>query len=93
MSQPRDTLRPQNNKRMALIFLAIVFGWMGLVSTWRLFTIGAAILPTILSGVACGLIYVLVERIWRREGEYLKRYTDAPEETREALASSANLRH
>jgi hypothetical protein len=92
MKTPRDNLRPQSRARVVSTFFAIVLGWLGIVSTWRLFAIGATVLPTILGGILCGLLFILVQRIWRREGEYLKRYTDAPEETQENFANSSNLR-
>lgn len=74
-------------------FFAIVLSWLGIISTWRLFAIGATVLPTILGGILCGLLYILVERLWRREGELLKCYTDASEQSQENYTSSANLRH
>ncbi len=93
MSKPRDNLRPQSTVRSLCTFLAIALGWLGIVSTWRLFSIGAAVLPTILGGILCGLLYMLADRIWRREGEYLKRYANADNPTSENPAPSSNLRH
>lgn len=93
MSKPRDNLRPRSVARSLWTFLAIALGWLGIISTWRLFSIGAAVLPTILGGILCGLLYVLADRIWRREGEYLKRYTNVDDPPSENLANSPNLRH
>jgi len=93
MKTPRDNLRPQSRVRVVSTFFAIVLSWLGIISTWRLFAIGATVLPAILGGILCGLLYILVERLWRREGELLKRYTDAPERPQENYASSANPRH
>lgn len=93
MKTPRDNLRPESTGQSVLKFFAIVLFCLGLDSTWRLFNLGQPILPAILGAVLSGLVYVLVYRIWRREGEYLKRYTDAPEQPQENYGSSADLRH
>jgi hypothetical protein len=92
MIKPRDNLRPQSSARSVWAFLAITLGSIGIISTWRLFSIGAAVLPTILGGILCGLLYVLADRIWRREGEYLKRYTNVDDPVPENPASGSNLR-
>jgi hypothetical protein len=93
MSKPRDNIRPQSTARSICMFLSIALGWLGIISTWRLFSIGAAVLPTILGGILCGLLYVLADRIWRREGEYLKRYANVDDPVPENPASGSNLRH
>lgn len=93
MKTPRDNLRPQSRVRVVSAFFAIVLSWLGIISTWRLFAIGATVLPTILGGILCGLLFILVQRIWLREGEMLKRYTDAADQPQENYASSTNPRH
>lgn len=94
MRKPPSTVRPQSTARSLRTFLAISLGWLGIVSTWRLFSIGATVVPTILGAILCGLLCVLVDRIWRHEGEVLKRYTDGSEQ---ALQNNdvdrSNLRH
>jgi hypothetical protein len=93
MKTPRDNIRPQSRIRVVSTFFAIVLSWLGIISTWRLFAIGVTVLPTILGGILCGLLYILVERLWRREGEMLKRYTDVAEPSQESYASSPSPRH
>lgn len=93
MSKPRDTVPPQSTARSLCTFLAIFLGWLGIVSTWRLFSIGATVVPTILGAVLCGLLCVLIDRIWRHEGEYLKRYADGSEQGQQDHADRSNLRH
>jgi hypothetical protein len=93
MKHPNDKLQPQSRTQSLRVFFAIVLGCLGLDSTWRLFELGQPILTPILGGILFGLLYVLVDRIWRREGEYLKRYMDVPEQKQEDYTSSSNLRH
>jgi hypothetical protein len=93
MKTPRDNIQPQSRARVVSTFFAIVLSWLGIISTWRLFAIGATVLPTILGGILCGLLYILVERLWRREGELLKRYTDVANQPQENYASSPSPRH